>query len=161
MEFDATFYALVGLILFLILVGYLGVHKTVGKALDNRSSLIARELDEAKRLREEAAALLAEYQKKAKDAEVEARSILDQANREASALAEEAKTRMEDYVARRTKMAEDKISQAEHQALQEVRSLSADLAIAASEKVMAARLKGKAAADLVESAIQEVKHRLN
>lgn len=161
MEFDATFFALVGLVLFLALVGYLGVHKTIGKALDKRSELIAKELDEAKRLREEAAALLAQYQKKAKDAEVEARTIVDQATREAAALAEEAKTRMEDYVTRRTKMAEDKITQAEHQALQEVRSLSADVAIAAAEKILASRLKGQAADDLVTSAIADVKNRLN
>ena len=161
MSYDATFFALVGLILFFVLIGYLGVHKTVAKALDNRSDLIARELDEAKRLREEAAALLADYQKRAKDAEAEARSIVDQATREAAGLAEEAKTRLEDYVTRRTRMAEDKIAQAEQQALQEVRALSADVAIAAAGKIMAAKLKGEAAASLVASSIDEVKKRLN
>ncbi len=158
---DATFFALVGLILFLVLMVYLGVHKTVAKALDNRADVIAKELDEAKRLRAEAALLLAEYQKKARDAEVEARAIVDQAAREAAALAEEAKTSMEDYVTRRTKMAEDKITQAEHQALQEVRSLSADLAVAAAEKILSARLKGEAGADLIHSAIEDVRNRLN
>ena len=161
MGFDATFFALVGLVLFLLLLIYLGVHKTMAKALDNRAASIAKELDEAKRLREEAAQLLAEYQKKARDAEVEARGIIDQASREAAALAEEAKARMEDYVARRTKMAEDKITQAETVALQEVRSLSADVAIAAAEKILSAKLKGEAAAGLVEKAIGEVRSRLN
>ncbi len=161
MGFDATFFALVGLILFLLLLIYLGVHKTMAKALDNRAASIAKELDEAKRLREEAAQLLAEYQKKARDAEVEARGIVDQASREAAALAEEAKARMEDYVTRRTKMAEDKITQAETVALQEVRSLSADVAIAAAEKILSAKLKGEAAAGLVEKAIGEVRSRLN
>lgn len=161
MEIDATFFALVALILFFVLIGYLGVHKTLAKALDNRSALIAKELDEAKRLREEAAALLADYQKRAKDAEIEARSIVDQAGREAAALAEEAKTRLEDYVSRRTRMAEDKIAQAEHQALAEVRSLSADVAVAAAEKIMAAKVKAGAGAGLVASAIDEVKKRLN
>ncbi|MBN9431256.1 MAG: F0F1 ATP synthase subunit B [Bosea sp.] len=161
MGFDATFFALVGLVLFLLLLIYLGVHKTMAKALDNRAASIAKELDEAKRLREEAAQLLAEYQKKARDAEVEARGIVDQASREAAALAEEAKARMEDYVTRRTKMAEDKITQAETVALQEVRSLSADVAIAAAEKILSAKLKGEAAAGLVEKAIGEVRSRLN
>ena len=149
MEFDATFFALVALALFVVLLVWLGVHKKVGAALDSRASLIAKELDEAKRLREEAAALLADYQKRAKDAELEARSIIDQATREAAALAEETKSQLEDYVTRRTKMAEDKISQAEHQALAEVRSLSADVAVAAAEKLIAAKMKA------------EVKKRLN
>lgn len=161
MEFDATFFALIGLILFVLLLGYLGVHKTVGKALDDRAGSIAKELAEARQLREEAARLLAQYQKKAQDAEVEARGIVEQATREAAALAEEAKARMEDYVARRTKMAEDKITQAEHQALQEVRSLSTDVAISAAEKILAARLKGQEAEKLVTSAIDEVRSRLN
>ena len=158
---DATFFALVGLILFLVLLVYLGVHKTIAKALDNRADTIAKELDEAKRLRAEAGLLLAEYQKKARDAEVEARAIVDQAAREAAALAEEARTQMEAYVVRRTKMAEDKITQAEQQAMQEVRSLSADVAVAAAEKILAARLKGDAAADLIQSAITDVRNRLN
>ncbi len=67
----------------------------------------------------------------------------------------------EDYVTRRTKMAEDKITQAETVALQEVRSLSADVAIAAAEKILSAKLKGEAAAGLVEKAIGEVRSRLN
>ena len=95
MHLDATFFALVGLLLFVGLLIYLGVHKTIGKALDNRSDSIARELNEARKLREEAAQVLAQYQKKASDAEVEARSIVEQATREAAALAEEAKARGE------------------------------------------------------------------
>lgn len=161
MEFDATFFALVGLVLFVALLFYLGVHKMLGKALDDRSAAIARELDDARKLREEAAQLLAAYKKKAEDAEIEARGIVEQATREAAALAEEARARMEDYVTRRTKMAEDKITQAEHQALQEVRSLSADVAVAAAERILAARLKGEAAEKLVASAIDEVRNRLN
>lgn len=161
MEFDATFFALVALILFFVLLGYLGVHKTLAKALDKRAATIAKELDEAKRLRDEAAALLADYQKRAKEAELEARSIVEQAAREASALADEARTRLEEYVGRRTKMAEDKITQAEHQALAEVRSLSADVAVAAAEKIMAAKVKAGEAGDLLAASIDEVKKRLN
>ena len=161
MELDATFFALVALVLFFILIGYLGVHKQVARALDNRAALIAKELDEAKRLRTEAAALLADYQKRAKDAEVEARSIVDQATREAAALAAEAKSQLDDYVVRRTKMAEDKITQAEHQAIAEVRSLSADVAVAAAGKVLAAKVKAGEAAHLVTSSIDEIRKRLN
>lgn len=161
LEFDATFFALIGLLLFLALIFRLGVHKTIGQALDQRASSIARELDEAKALRAEAAALLAEYQNKARQAELEAKSIVDLATREAAALAEEAKVRMEDYVARRTKIAEEKISQAEHAALKEVRSLAADVAIAAAEKILSARLATGAAGGLIDKAIDDVRNRLN
>jgi F-type H+-transporting ATPase subunit b len=82
--------------------------------------------------------VLAEYQRKAKDATAEAGEIIEQAKREAEALGAEARQKMADYVASRTRMAEQKIAQAEAQALQEVKALSADVAIAAAEKVLAA-----------------------
>ena len=68
---------------------------------------------------------------------------------------------MEEYVAGRTKLAEQKIAQAENQAVQEVRALSADIAIAAAEKLLAVRVKGEAGAALIDRAIGEVRNKLN
>ncbi|MEO8668267.1 MAG: F0F1 ATP synthase subunit B, partial [Bauldia sp.] len=68
---------------------------------------------------------------------------------------------MEDYVAGRTRMAEQKIAQAEAQAIQEVRSLSADVAIAAAEKILAAKVKGEAADALIQKSIGDVRAKLN
>ena len=76
MHLDATFYAFVGLILFLALIAYLKVPGMIGKALDARAEKIGNELTEAKRLREEAQSLVAEYQRKRKDAEAEAAGIV-------------------------------------------------------------------------------------
>lgn len=158
---DPTFWATVALILFLALLVYLKVPGQITGALDRRADAIRKELDEARRLRDEAQALLAEYQKKAREASREAQEIVELARREATALAAEAAQRSEDYVARRTRMAEQKIAQAETQALAEVRALSVDLAIAASERVLGSKVKGDAAAALVDKAIGEVRTRLN
>jgi F-type H+-transporting ATPase subunit b len=159
--FDAPFWALVALIIFFGVVIYLKVPGTLTSALDKRAQGIRDELDQARRLREEAQALLAEYQRKAREAEGEAEEIIDQARREAEALSAEAKKRTEEYVAGRTRLAEQKISQAEAQALQEVRALSADVAVAAAEKILAAKVKGATGAELVEKAIGEVRSKLN
>ncbi len=154
---DAAFWALIALILFVALVLYLKVPGMVGKLLDNRVNEIRKELDDARRLREEAQALLAEYQRKAREAEREAEDIVEQARKEADAYAVEAQRRTEDYVVRRTAMAEQKIGQAETQALQEVRALSADVAIAAAEKVLTAHVKGDAGDELIAKSIGDVK----
>ena len=159
--FDAPFWALVSLIIFIGLMVYLKVPGQITSALDRRAGSIRNELDQARRLREEAQALLADYQRRAREAEVEAEEIIDQAKREAEALAVEAKKRMEEYVAGRTKLAEQKIAQAEAQALQEVRALSADVAISAAEKILAAKTKGAAGAALIDKAIGEVRSKLN
>src|SRR5687768_12824448 len=102
--FDATMWAQIwaqiALVLFIGLMIYLGVPRMINKSLDERAAKIVAELDAAKRLRDEAQALLAEYQKKRKDAESEAQEIVATAQREAAALAVEARQKTEDYVAR-------------------------------------------------------------
>ena len=161
MTFDAPFWALVALILFFALIVYMKVPRTINSSLDARAEGIRKELDEAKRLRIEAEALLAEYKKKAASAEADAREIVEQAKREADALAAEARQRTEDYVAGRTKLAADKIAQAEHQAVQEVRALSADVAIAAASQILAARFKGAEGEALLAKVIGDVKAKLH
>ncbi|MEM8795147.1 MAG: F0F1 ATP synthase subunit B [Pseudomonadota bacterium] len=157
---DATFWTLMGLIAFFALLAYLGVPAMITKALDDRSDKIRNELDEARKLREEAQTLLAEYQRKRRDAEAEAEEIVESAKREAKALALDAKTKLDEYVTRRTKMVEQKISQAEVQALQDVKAIAAERAIAASEKVLIDKLSDGGAA-LIKSSISEVKEKLN
>ena len=108
---DATFWALVALIIFLAAIVYLKVPgMLIGKSLDERAEKIRNELEEARKLREEAQALLAEYQKKRKEAEKEAGDIVDAAKREAEMITTEAKQKTEEYVARRTALsrAEDR-----------------------------------------------------
>ena len=117
-------------------------------ALDARRAKIKSELDEARKLREEAQALLAEFERKGREAEAEAAAIIDSAKAEAERLAGEAKTRMEKLVARRTKMAETKIAQAEAQALADVKSAAADAAVAAAERILAGSTKGQVAENL-------------
>jgi F-type H+-transporting ATPase subunit b len=161
MEFDNTFWALVGLILFLGVVAWLKVPATVAKSLDQRADRIRGELDEARRLREEAQELLAEYQRRRKAAESEAAGILDQAKREAGQIAEEARRKTGEFVARRTALAEQKIAQAEAQAVADVRSSAVDLAVAAAGRLIAAKMSGAAADEQIEKGIAEIKARLN
>ncbi|YCI01542.1 F0F1 ATP synthase subunit B [Ensifer sp. D2-11] len=161
MALDATFYALVGLILFFVLIAYLKVPGMVGKALDARADKISNELAEAKRLREEAQSLVAEYQRKRKDAEAEAASIVAAAQREAEMLTAEAKQKTEEYVARRTALSEQKIKRAESDAINAVRAAAVDLAISAAEKVLASKADAGAQETLFKKAIGEVKARLN
>lgn len=158
---DPTFWALVGLILFFVVIIYMKVPGKLTAALDNRAETIRAELEQARKLREEAQALLAEYQRKAREADAEVEEIIDQARREAEAFGAEAKKRVEDYVVSRTRMAEGKIAQAEAQAIREVRALSADVAIGAAQRILAARARGAAAEGLINQAIDDVKSKLH
>ncbi len=158
---DATFWATVGLVLFLALVVYLKVPGTIGRSLDARASKIANELEEARKLREESQQLLAEFQRKRKEAEKEAAEIVEAAKREAAGLVQEAHVKSEEYVARRTAMAEQKIAQAERDAVNEVRATAVDIAIEAARKVLETKVDASADAALFSSSVQELKSRLN
>jgi F-type H+-transporting ATPase subunit b len=151
-------------IAFVILMGlfaYAGVHRTVLKALDNRAARIRAELDDARRLKDEAAKVLAEYKTRRLSAEREAEDIIANAKAEAERIATEANAKMEDFVARRTKTAEGKIALAEAQALADVRAAAADAAVAAASTILSQSVKGKVADDLLANGITEVKQRLN
>jgi F-type H+-transporting ATPase subunit b len=161
MLLEAEFWVAVGFVIFVGILIYVGAHKMLIGALDDRSARIKAELDEARRLKEEAAKVLAEYLRKRQDAEGEADSIIASAKAEAERTAAEAKTKMEDFVARRTKMAETKIAQAEAQALADVRAAAADAAVAAAERILTASVKGKVADDLIGQGIADVKAKLN
>jgi F-type H+-transporting ATPase subunit b len=157
----ASVWATIGLLIFVAICLYIKVPAMLNKSLDTRAGRIRNELDEAKRLREEAQALLGEYQKKRTEAEQEAVAIVAAAKHEAEVLAEEAHKRTEDYVARRAVVAEQKIGQAEREAIAEVRSNAVDLAIEAARKVLGDKVDAKADTSLFKASLADVKAKLN
>ena len=158
---EAESWVALAFLCFLGLLVYLGAHRKMIAAIDNRQARIKSELEQARRLREEAQTLLGEFERKARDAETEAQAIIAGAKAEAERLAAEAKLKAEDFVARRTKMAETKIAQAESQAVADVRSAAADAAVAAAEKIIATAAKGKVAEDLLARGIAEIRQKFN
>jgi F-type H+-transporting ATPase subunit b len=130
MTFDATFFAFVAFAIFFIVLIWLGVPGMILSALDSRSNEIAKELHNARRLREEAEKLLANYEAKRTAAEAEAKAIVDSAKEQAAAVAEETRQSMLAAMARRESQAEDRIKSAETKAASEVRAAAAEAAIA-------------------------------
>jgi F-type H+-transporting ATPase subunit b len=151
----------IGTLIFLAVLVWKKVPAMVGASLDARAAGIAKELDEARRLREEAETLLRQYQAKGASAEKEAAAIVTEAKSDAERYAKEARLAIDAAVARRAKQAEDRIAQAEAQALSEVRALAADAAVAAAGKLIAAQLDDKQSAALIKSALSEVPSKLN
>jgi len=159
-EFDAAFWATIALFVFIGVIIYLKVPGMIGKALDGSIKAIEGELAEAERLRLEAKFLLEEYESKRQAAASEAQSIVDAAREEAFRMTAEAKTALETLIARRTKAVEDKIAQAEAQAVAEVRSRSADVAVEAARVLLTKQMGTKGGA-LVDQAIKDVGAKLN
>lgn len=160
MVIDAAFWATVALVLFIALVLYLKVPAAIGRALDGRIKAIETELAEAERLRAEAQALLDSYARRRSEAEAEAAGIVSAAKDAAVRMTAEASASLEQLITRRTKSVEDKIAQAEAQALAEVRARSADVAVEAARLLLSRQVAEKGDA-LVERSIGEVASKLN
>jgi F-type H+-transporting ATPase subunit b len=158
---NPEFWVAVGFVLVIALLFWKGVPSIVGKLLDQRAAVIAAELNEAKRLRAEAVALLADYQKKAASAEAEAQSIVTEAKADAARFAEESRTNLTAQIARRAQTAQDKIAQAEAAAMNEIRAMAADAAVTAAQKLIAARMDEKRAGALIEGSIKDLGAKLN
>ena len=158
---EPEFWVAVSFFLFIGLVLYLGVHRKIATALDARAALIARELEEARRLRDEAEKVLADYRRKQSEAVAETKDIVDLAVKEAETLAAETRQSVKEHFDRRMKLAEDKIGRAEEDAIREVRSVAVDTAVAAAESLIAAKLTADRAGELVTESIDGLKSRLN
>ena len=161
MFFDPETWVAVAFVILMVVFGYLGIFKSAMSALDKRAERIKAELDDATRLKQEAAKVLADYKARSASAEREAADIIANARSEAERIATEAKAKMEDFVARRTKTAESKIALAEAQALADVRAAAAEAAIQAASTILSQSVKGQVADDLLAKGITEVRQKLN
>ena len=158
---DPTFWVAVGTVLFLGVVAWQGVPQMVGKMLDDRAAAIKSELDEAKRLRTEAEALLREYSAKTANAAQEAQAIIDSAKISAERMAVDARAQLQVQIERRAKMAEEKIAQAEAEAIAEVRAAATAIATAAAGIVIGKQMTESKGGVLIDSAIRDLRTKLH
>jgi F-type H+-transporting ATPase subunit b len=158
---EPEFWVGVGFVLVIAILMWKGVPAMIAKMLDSRAAVISAELAEARRLREEAARLLADYHAKAAGAEREAEIILTEARAEAARFAELSRNDLSAQISRRAQAAQDRIAQAEAAAMQEIRALAADTAVAAAKKLIQARMDEQRAGTLIAESIKDLGGKLN
>lgn len=158
---NAEGYIAIAFVIFVGLLLYLKVPKMIGDALDGRATKVRADLDEAKRLRAEAEALLAGYEAKADQAAHDAEHIVANARSEAAAIVTDAHTQAEAVIARRGALAETKIAAAERAAEASVRAQAVDLATAAAKRIIIAHDDAGENARLTSAAIGELDRRLH
>jgi F-type H+-transporting ATPase subunit b len=159
--YEPEFWVAVSFFIFVGVVLYFGVHTRIASVLDARAALISKELEEARRLRGEAEAVLADYRRKESGAVAEAENIVALAAKEAELLAEETRRSVKEHFERRMKLAEDKIARAETDAIREVRSVAVEAAVAAAQSLIAQKLTPDRAEELVAESIASLKSKLN
>jgi F-type H+-transporting ATPase subunit b len=157
----AEFWVAVAFIAFVLILLYYKVPGLIAKSLDDRAESIRKELDEARRLRDEAQDLLADYQARHRNVGDEAKAIVEQARHEADAFALESREALKGTLERRTRLAEEKIARAEAQAVDEVRAAAVEMAVTAAERILREKAQGPGGAALIDQGIRDLKGRLN
>lgn len=162
MEFlkEPVFWTATALVLFILIMVFLKVPRMLAKALDGRAAVIRAEIDEARRLREEAQTLLANQQRKEREAEKEAEAILAEARAEAERTGAEARKELETFIARRRQQAEDKIARAEQQAVDDIRAYATEVSVNAAREIIRKEMSGARAGGIVDEAIAGLPERL-
>lgn len=158
---NTDFVVLLAFILFLAVLFYFKVPGMIGQMLDKRANDIQAELDEARKLREEAQTLLASYERKQKEVQDQADRIVAAAKDDANTAAAQAKIDLEKSVARRLAAAEDQIASAESAAIKEVRDQAAMIAVAAAREVIVKQMTAAEGNKLIDDAIAQVDAKLH
>ena len=152
---------LLGFLVFVGILVYFKVPAKISELLDARGVAIRAELDEARRLREEALALNATFERKQAEVKSEVARIVEKAKSDAQFAAEQTKTEIEASIARRLKTAEDQIASAEANAVREVRTAAVAVAIAAAGDVLKKQMDGAKSDALVADAVKIASERLH
>ena len=155
MHFDEGMWVALGFILFVILV-WKKAGAALSQTLDTRSAAIKAELDEARKLNEDAKAELDALKGLKSEAEREAKTIIANAKAAADRIRETAAQKAEETVARREAQAAAKIEASEAAMVSELRAKAATLAVNAARDLIAEKLDEDASLKLVEKSVDQI-----
>ncbi|MEH6645186.1 F0F1 ATP synthase subunit B [Sulfitobacter sp.] len=158
---NTDFVVLLAFLLFIAVLFYFNVPSLIGGMLDKRAEGIQTELEEARKLREDAQSLLASYERKQKEVQEQADRIVATAKQEAVAAGEEARADLAKSVERRLAAAEEQIGSAQSAAIKEVRDQAIQIAIAASRDIIGKQMTATDGNKLIEDGIAQVDAKLH
>ena len=155
MHFDEAMWVALGFVLFVALV-WKKAGAALAETLDTRSAKIKAELDEARKLHEEAKSELDSLKGLKRDAEKEAKTIVANAKAAANRIRETAAQKAVETVARREAQAAAKIQASEAALVNELRAKAASLAVDAARELIAEKMDEDASLKLIETSAKQI-----
>ena len=156
MYFDETAWVAIAFILFFVLVWKKG-KKTLLSLLDERSSLIEKELNEAKSLKEEALEELRLALQKQKNVSDEAENLIKDAKETAIKIQEEANLKSLEMIKRKEEQAKQKILSLEAEAVKNIKEITSSIVIESSKSYIKQKLDDKENINLISKSSDEIK----
>ncbi len=129
-------------------------------ALDKRIEAVRKEIETAETLRVEAQELLAQYQRKQRDTAKEADEIVANAKVHAAEIKKQADKDLKEIAARRELQLTERLARMEQNAVQEIQTYAAELAVKATSELIAKQMDKKTNENLVDQSIKDVSKQL-
>ena len=159
MGLSQTAWVLIAFILFFVLVGK-KLWSALTTNLDQRKEMIENELNEAKKLREEAQAELNASLKKQKEINKQVLDIINDAKSTAKQIEADALKKSDIIIKRKEEQAKQKINNAQVEALNNIKNISAELSVKSAKVYIQNELDSKIQKALYSDSKQKLKEKL-
>jgi len=159
MGLSQTAWVLIAFILFFVLVGK-KLWSALTTNLDQRKKMIENELNEAKKLREEAQAELNASLKKQKEINKQVLDIINDAKSTAKQIEADALKKTDVIIKRKEEQAKQKINNAQVEALNNIKNISAELSVKSAKVYIQNELDSKIQKALYSDSKQKLKEKL-
>ena len=159
MGLNQTAWVLIAFILFFVLVGK-KLWSALTTNLDQRKKMIENELNEAKKLREEAQTELNASLKKQKEINKQVLDIIDDAKSTARQIEADALKKSDIIIKRKEEQAKQKINNAQVEALNNIKNISAELSVKSANVYIQNELDSKIQKALYSDSKQKLKEKL-
>ena len=159
MGLSQTARVLIAFILFFVLVGK-KLWSALTTNLDQRKKMIENELNEAKKLREEAQAELNASLKKQKEINKQVLDIINDAKSTAKQIEADALKKSDIIIKRKEEQAKQKINNAQVEALNNIKNISAELSVKSAKVYIQNELDSKIQKALYSDSKQKLKEKL-
>ena len=159
MGLSQTAWVFIAFILFFVLVGK-KLWSALTTNLDQRKKMIENELNEAKKLREEAQAELNASLKKQKEINKQVLDIINDAKSTAKQIEADALKKSDIIIKRKEEQAKQKINNAQVEALNNIKNISAELSVKSAKVYIQNELDSKIQKALYSDSKQKLKEKL-
>ena len=159
MGLSQTAWVLIAFILFFVLVGK-KLWSALTTNLDQRKKMIENELNEAKKLREEAKAELNASLKKQKEINKQVLDIINDAKSTAKQIEADALKKSDVIIKRKEEQAKQKINNAQIEAINNIKNISAELSVKSAKVYIQKELDSKIQKALYSESKQKLKEKL-
>lgn len=160
MEFDSTFWVAVSFVIFILVLIYFKIPKTVNDLLSKMIADIRNEIDESEKLRSESRQMLEQAQNKLSTAKDESKKILEAAKEDADKLIIEMNDKFFKSSEIKKNNAQKKITQMKEMALKEIRDTSVKLAIESVKKAINTSVDKSKLDELFKKNLEDTKSEL-